>query len=116
MPAQREDLVIEQGATFIKNIKWMESDEVTPVDLTNYTARMHVRSDVESDVILVNLVSPTNITLGGAAGTIVITIDATTTAGYAFTEGVYDLELVDGSGVVTRLIYGGVEVTPEVTR
>lgn len=116
MPAIRADLEIEQGATFYKSIKWYESDKTTPVDLSGFSARMHIRSDVDSAVVLVNLASPGNITLGGAAGTIVIEISATVTATYTFTEGVYDLELEDAGGFVTRLVYGGVEVTPEVTR
>lgn len=116
MPAIRADLEIEQGATFYKSIKWFEADKITPVNLTGYTARMHIRSDVDSPSVLASLASPTDIVLGGTAGTIVLQISATATGAYTFTEGVYDLELEDASGDVTRLIYGGVQVTPEVTR
>lgn len=116
MTATRDDWCIEQGATFKRSIKWFESDETTPVDLNGFTARVHIRETVESPDILVSLVSPADITLGGVAGTIQILISATNTAALAFTEGVYDLELEDSSGEVTRLTFGGVSVSPEVTR
>jgi len=116
MAAIKDNLLIEQGATFKRSIKWFEPDEITPVNLTDYTARMHIRADIESDIILVSLTDLDGITLGGAAGTVVINMNDTVTAALAFLEGVYDLELEDASGFVTRLTYGGVKVSPEVTR
>jgi hypothetical protein len=56
------------------------------------------------------------ITLGGAAGTIAIVAAATSTGDITFKRGVYDLEMISASGIVTRLIEGVVTVTPEVTR
>jgi hypothetical protein len=56
------------------------------------------------------------LTLGGAAGTIVITLTATQTAALTAGNYVYDLELVSGAGVVTRLVQGNVTVTAEITR
>lgn len=55
------------------------------------------------------------ITLGGAAGTIVITIDADYTSKLNDGSYVYDLELTSSSNVVTRLLEGQFVVTPEVT-
>lgn len=119
MTAERQNLVIEQGTTFAFNIEWTQSDKVTAVDITGYTARMHVRSAVDSEDILIDLTTANSrIVLGGTAGTIQLAITATDTAGLTFSTAVYDLELVNagGDGSVTRLIYGGVEVRPEVTR
>ena len=120
MTAIRQNLVIEQGATFLFNINWMQSDAVTAVDLTGFTARMHVRADIDAiDPPLITFTTENGrITLGGSAGTIQLDMTAVDTAALSSTDGVYDLELVDtgGSGEVTRLIYGGVEVRPEVTR
>jgi len=119
MTAVRENLVIEQGATFEFNISWMQSDETTPVDITGFTARMHIRGDIDESATLLELTTENSrIVLGGTAGTVQLLITATDTAALAFTEGVYDLELVDtgGTGDVTRLTYGGVEVRFEVTR
>jgi hypothetical protein len=55
------------------------------------------------------------ITLGGAAGTIVITIDADYTSDLNDGSYVYDLELTSSTGTVTRLLEGQFVVTPEVT-
>lgn len=55
------------------------------------------------------------ITLGGTAGTIVITIDADYTSALNDGTYVYDLELTSSSGTVTRLLEGQFVVTPEVT-
>lgn len=119
MTAARQNLVIEQGATFEFNINWLQSDGSTPVDITGYTARMHIRDSIDAAATLLELTTENaRITLGDTAGTIQLSIAATDTAALAFTSGVYDLELVDtgGAGDVTRLTYGGVEVRPEVTR
>lgn len=116
MPAATYDLYIEQGATFVKQITWKDSSG-TPVDLSGYTARMQFRSSVNSDTILFSATTTNGkITLGGAAGTIDIEIDATDTTAFAFVSAVYDLELESASGFVTRLLEGGVEVSKEVTR
>jgi hypothetical protein len=55
------------------------------------------------------------ITLIGAAGNIVLAIDASYTSKLASGSYVYDLELTSGSGNVTRLLEGQFVVTPEVT-
>jgi hypothetical protein len=55
------------------------------------------------------------ITLGDAAGTIVVTIDADYTSVLDDGTYVYDLELTSSGGTVTRLLEGQFVVTPEVT-
>lgn len=110
------DILIEQGATFQKTFTWKGSDEVA-VDLTGYTARMQIRkkkssTDFEHEATTEN----DGITLGGSAGTVEVVISAADTADFEFTRAVYDLELVDGDGIVTRLVEGDVSVSKEVTR
>ncbi|MFN4894210.1 MAG: hypothetical protein ACK5HO_00315 [Pseudomonadota bacterium] len=114
MAAGLYDIIIEQGATFTLNATWKDSTGA-PVNLTGYSARMQVRPSYESEEVLASLVSPTNITLGGALGTIVATIAATDTQKLTMQEGVYDLELEIG-GVVTRLLQGKAIISWEVTR
>lgn len=88
-----------------------------PINLTGYTARMQIRSSVESETVLVNLTTENGgITLGGTGGTVQLLITAVATAAITWTSGVYDLELVSGSGIVTRLVSGRINVTQEVTR
>lgn len=88
-----------------------------PVDLTGYTARMHIRKSVSSAEIL-HLLTTENgkIQLTPAEGRIVLSVTATDTAALTFTSAVYDLELVSPSGYVTRLLQGNVSLIKEVTR
>lgn len=87
-----------------------------PKDLAGWTARMDIRDSIDDTATLVSLTSPTDIVINTSTAEIQILIDATVTAGLDFDEGVYDLELEDGSGNVTRLIEGNVAFIKEVTR
>lgn len=110
------DISINQGATFQLQITWKDAAG-TAIDITGYTARMQVRETYSSASTIVSLTNGSGITLGGAAGTIAILISSATTAALtAPFSGVYDLELVSGATVVTRILQGAATVTPEVTR
>ena len=94
---------------------WKIND--VPVNLTNWTARLQARVDVEdSEVILSLTTSNGGITLGGALGTISLDQTATQTALLPTGTFVYDLELISGVGAVTRLVQGELNISPEVTR
>ena len=115
MSATTYDILIEQGATFSQLVTYKESG--VAVNLTGYTARMQVRSTLESASTIVELTTANGrIALGGAAGTITLTISATDTAALTAGRGVYDLELVSGSGIVTRLLQGVATISRNVTR
>lgn len=116
MPAAELDLTIEQGATFDKTLTWQDADS-TPIDITGYVARMQIREEKSADAVLLELTDVNGrIVLGDAAGTIQLLINAADTEAFAFTSGVYDLELESPGGVVTRLVEGKVKVSLEVTR
>ena len=116
MSAAVYNFFIEQGATFQKTITWKDSSG-TAINLTGYTARMQFRRVVSATEVLFSATSSNGIiVLGGAAGTIAITIPATTTEAFTFVDAVYDLELQSSGGIVTRLMEGGVAVSKEVTR
>ena len=115
MAATTYDITIEQGATFSQVITYKESG--VAINLTGYTARMQVRSTLESATSVVELTTANSrIALGGVAGTISLTISATDTAALTAGRGVYDLELVSGSGIVTRLLQGVCTISRNVTR
>lgn len=113
------DIEIEQGATFQKSLVWKDSTG-TPINLTGYTARMMVRLKISDAAPLLTFTTENGgIALGGALGTIDITGLATLTDAIQTTKvlvGVYDLELVSPTGVVTRLIEGAAVIIPQVTR
>lgn len=117
MAAAKLKLLIEQGATFRKVLTWKAGTPAVAVDLTGCTARMQMREVITDTTPLVELTTENGgITLGGVAGTIELVITATATAAITWTAAVYDLEIEFASGDVTRLVYGTVTVTPEVTR
>jgi hypothetical protein len=106
----------DQGATFSRSITWTDSAR-NPYNITGYTARMHVRSNVASDTTALTLTTENSrIALGGTAGTVTLTIAASDTANLTPGLYVYDLELVSPTNVVTRLVEGNFKVKAEVTR
>lgn len=116
MSAGIHHISIEQGATFTQVMTWKISNAA--VNLTGYTARLKARSTVSSRTIpSVSLTSAAggNISLGGAAGTITISLSATETAALNPGKYTYDLELQSSGGVVTRLLKGNLTVVAEVT-
>lgn len=114
MSAGTYHIKIEQGATFSLTLTYKDSNDAA-INLTGYSARLQMRKNINDSSTVVSLTESSGLTLGGAAGTIVITISATTTASLDPAEGVYDLEIETG-GVVTRLLSGTYEVSREVTR
>lgn len=110
------DFTIEQGATFNLAMTWKIDD--VPVNLTNWTARLQARVDVEDTETILSLTTDAGggITLGGAAGTITLDRNATQTALLQTGQFVYDLELISGVSTVTRLLQGQLTISAEVTR
>lgn len=86
----------------------------TPVPLIGFSARMKIRDRV-GGTELVSLVSPGDIAIDTALSTITVTIAAAASELFAWTKGVYDLEMVSDTGVVTAILSGSVNVTKEVT-
>jgi hypothetical protein len=116
-------MVVDQGSSFTRVVTWRDESS-TPVNITGYTARMKVKRAYSSTSTLLSLTLSSGLSLGGTAGTITITITAGQTAALPVqVDGairdplvaVYDLELVSGSGQVTRLLEGNFIITPEVT-
>jgi hypothetical protein len=115
MAATTYDLLIEQGATFSQVITYKDSG--VAVNLQGFTARMQVRATLEAATALIELTTANGrIALGGTAGTITLSISATDTEALPSGRGVYDLELVSGSGIVTRLLQGVCTISRNVTR
>ena len=109
------DFTIEPGATFNLLMTW--KIDGTPVNLTNWTARLQARVDVEDTEVVLNLTTENGgVTLGGALGTITLNQNATQTALLQTGSFVYDLELVSGVSSVTRLLQGELTISAEVTR
>lgn len=116
MVAAKYNIKMEQGSTFLRTFN-ITDDEGTVVDLTDYIARMQIRSDVAASSVIVSCSTLANyMNIDGSSGTIVVSIPATVTSTFTNTSGVYDLELESPDGVVTRLLEGNVRLSLNVTR
>ena len=87
----------------------------TPVDLAGYTARMAIKDKIGGTVLHSMTTENDGIALNNTKKTITLTVAATETDDFVWTRGVYDLEMVSPTGVVTALISGRVSVSKEVT-
>jgi hypothetical protein len=109
----KHNLVCEQGATF--NLQFTIKTGDTAWNLTGYTATMTVRPFIGSTTTSILATNANGkIVLGGALGTVAVTLDDTLTAALDPSRFVYDFVLDSGS-VVTRLLEGKFVVTPAVT-
>lgn len=109
-------LVIDQGATLRDTFTYKDSDNEI-VNLTGYSARSQIRSSYSSATTILDLsTEDETITITGATGTIAFDVPAATTEELTPGNYVWDLEIVDPAGVVTRIVGGTCTVTPEVTK
>jgi len=86
-----------------------------PQDLTGYTARLAIKDKVGGTVLKTLTTETSGITIDNVKKTITLNISALDTAALVWKSGVYDLELVSQTGVVTKLYTGKVTVSKEVT-
>jgi len=116
MAAGKLNLGTRRGATWSTVLTW-RNEAAALVNLTGYTAEMDVRTTNEDTgtQLLTLTTSNGRISLGGAAGTITLTISATDTALLTAQTAWYDLLLVSGAGTVTPLFEGVFVIGPRVT-
>jgi hypothetical protein len=111
-------ITIRKGTSFSLQLRWLDNTDA-PVNLTGFTARMHVRASKAASSTITTLTTENGrIVLGGAAGTITLQMTAADTTATSLAEGFYfyALELVSPGSLVTSLLEGRVSVEPEVTR
>jgi hypothetical protein len=115
VPAVTYNTVIEQGADWYVNFQWKDSTG-TPINVTGYTAALQIRTSPLAKTTVLSLTNGSGITITGATG--LFAIHATAAQTTAITNGTYayDMEITSGSGVVTRLVQGTINVSPQVTR
>ena len=126
MRAGKYDMTCEQGTTFIRTLAVLQPDlENDPtgetfeiMDLTGYTARMQVRRTLDSTSKILDLTTENgslDVVFQDQVNVVRIFLPADVTASVD-TSGVYDLELVNQGGEVSRLVEGNFIVVREVTR
>lgn len=109
------NFTVERGIQFQKTLTITENGAA--YDLTNFTAKMQLREQVNSSSALLTLTSGSGLTLGGTAGTIIITIPAAQSNAIDVPKAVYDLQLTNGSSInVLSLVGGTITFKQKVTR
>ena len=105
------------GATFGQTLTLKDSSD-TLINLTGYTsAEMDLRETPESSSEVLTLTTANSrIALGGSAGTVTLSISAADTANLTAGDGVFDLEVVDGSSRVYRILEGTYTIRRNISR
>jgi len=105
------NLTIDQGSNYYSTVT-VESSNGLPYDLTDHTARGQIRKTYSSTTAI-----PFAATVTGATdGVISIELSNTATSQMKAGRYVFDIEIEDNAGYVTRVVEGQVEITPGVTR
>ena len=104
------NLTIDQGSDFNSNIDVTDASG-TVIDLSSYTLRGQIRKSYSSTTAVDFTASTTSQT-----GQIQISLTSTQTGAMKHGRYVYDVEIENSVGIVTRVLEGQVEVTPRVTK
>lgn len=123
MLAGAYNFTIEQGTSFTRliEIEYPDPDDLTvfiPFDLTGYSASMQIRRTIDSATPQITLTDSNGrieIQSASVANAIRLTLSPEETA-LVETDGVYDIEIEDNSGVVSRILKGTVTLSRQVTR
>jgi len=108
-----------QGSSWQFTLTWKDNANQL-VNLTGYSAKMQIREGEESPVLMELNTSNGRILLGGASGFISLKLTATETGSFVSSDWanphMYDLEVDDGTGKITKLIWGPLANNREITR
>jgi hypothetical protein len=119
MAADTYDLTIDQGADWFWTIRWKvgsSARSATPKDTTGYTARMQVRRRHTDTTTQLNLTTENGGIVVGSDGSFQLRATAIQTAAISSGRGVYDVEAISPTGIVTKLARGQISIVAEVTR
>ena len=131
MIAGEYNITMEQGSTFARLISIEQPDltaDPTGQTFMNYslaahTARMQIRRTIDSATPMISLttengrltINPNIVANSANNNEIAMLVSAADTATLT-TSGVYDLEIINTNGVVSKIIRGNVTLISEVTR
>lgn len=121
MLAGTYNITCEQGSTFsrIITVEYPDPNDASsmlPFNFTGYTGRMQIRRTIDDDVMIELTTANSGIQYTNAAsGELTVRMTAVQTAAL-LTSGVYDLEIINGAGEVSKLLKGAFTLLREVTR
>jgi hypothetical protein len=111
MPAAYADLYLEQGTTFSTTIQINDVYGVD-YDLTGCSVGSQIRKSYYS----ANATATFSSAVNANTGSIILSLNAATTANIAAGRYVYDTTITNQNQEVTRILEGIVDVSPRVTR
>lgn len=109
---QHYNFEIDEGSDFVKRFYYYEDSTGLPIDLTDYSATMQVRTEYEgiynsTDPVLSYTSGVSGaIILGGGNGTIDVVIPATDTQNKVWDKASYDLFITDDDGKRSKFLKG----------
>jgi len=107
------EIFLDQGATFNTEITLNDDTSSAPINLTGYIVRSQMRRSYYST----NASATFTCTITDAAnGELTLSLTDGQTSNIKAGRYLFDLETVDTSNVVTRVLEGIITVTPGVTR
>jgi hypothetical protein len=107
--ATKAHLVIDQGTTFSTDLN-LSDQNGDPLNLVGYTANSVIKKWYTSSNSI-----PFVVTINGTAGIVTLSLNANTTSSLTAGRYVYDVDVTDGLGDVSRVVEGYVTVTPSAT-
>lgn len=122
MPRKQQRLIIVQGEDWAYRWPVLAQADGAAQNLTGWTARGQIRPSKSDPAVLYEWSTTAgNVAMVPDTGSstptnVQIVVSAEDSSAWAFIDGVYDIELTDQAGKVTRIAEGPVWVDGEVTR
>ena len=110
--ASQVELYCDQGSDFSITLD-LTNDDGTAINVANYTFSSSIRKSYYSSGVTANLSVSV---LDNANGNIRLSLNSATTANIKAGRYLYDVKMVDGSSVVSRVIEGIITVYPQITK
>ena len=109
------NLSVDQGSTFQKRISIKNANSEIQ-SLIGYDARMKIKTSFTALSTLCDMtVANSRVVVNATTNEITLLIPASVTAAFPPAKYVYDLEVIDPAGIVTKCLKGIFEVFAEVT-
>lgn len=115
--AQYDLIGVPQGADFNVEIIYEEGEPPQAVDLSEFTAKLQVRQNYGSPVLLELSTADGSISVGSVAPNIVLHfVKDVTSAMTVYSDMIYDLEITSSTNVRSRVLQGKFSLSREVTQ
>jgi len=110
--ANQVELFCDQGTDFFYSVN-LSNDDGSALDITGYSFSSSIRKSYYSSSVTANL---TVTVLNAGSGNVQLSMNSATTANIKAGRYLYDVKMVDGSSVKTRIIEGVITVYPQITK